>query len=165
MGSIKQKEHLKNTADQKKEQTRQLIIRTCEYILDNGLDGTSYLQLATASKIVDPLGKGRTAPTFKNDEYRDILLSYQLGDYARLDVETNGMVDMGEIVKLQKEIIRLKRQLTKVENKYKEQLKNKAKEIKELQRANEVLRNAIQSKSRLEDIVGNNVPVNIVNNN
>ena len=160
MRKTKQQEHLKNTANQKKEQTRQLIIRTCEYILDNGLDGTSYLQLAKTSKIVDPLGKGRTAPTFKNDEYKDILLSYKLGDYAGLDIETNGMVDMGELTKLQKEITRLNRQLTKSEKKYKEQLKNKAKEIKELQTANEVLRNAIQAKSRLADIADNNVPVN-----
>lgn len=159
MGS-KQQEHLQNTAAKKKEQTRQLIIKTCEYVLDNGIDGTSYLQLAKASKIVDPLGKGRTAPTFKNDEYKDILLSFQLGDYAGLDVESNGMVDMGELTNRQKEITRLKRQLTKSENKYKEQLKNKAKEIKELQIANEVLRNAIQAKSRLADIADDNVPVN-----
>ncbi len=160
MGSTKQQEHLNNTANQKKEQTRQLIIRTCEYVLDNGLDGTSYLQLAKASKIVDPLGKGRTSPTIKSDEYKDILLSYKLGDYAGLDVEVNGMVDMGELVKLQKEIIGLKRNRTRIESKYKEQLKNKVKEIKKLQIANEVLRHAIQSKSRLADITENNVPVN-----
>jgi len=162
MGS-KQQEHLQNTAAQKKEQTRQLIIKTCEYILDNGLDGTSYLQLAKASKIVDPLGKGRTAPTFKNDEYKDILLSFQLGDYAGLDVESNGMVDMGELVALQKEVTRLKRHLTKVENKYKEQLKNKAKKIKELEETNEVLRDTMYTMMRKEDIFASeHVAVNLV---
>lgn len=161
MGS-KQQEHLQNTAVKKKEQTRQLIIKTCEYVLDNGIDGTSYLQLAKASKIVDPLGKGRTAPTFKNDEYKDILMSFQLGNYAGLDVESNGMVDMGELVALQKEIIRLNRKLTKVENKYKEQLKSKAKEIKELKKTNEVLRDAIYAQSRKEDITSEHVAVNVV---
>lgn len=161
MGS-KQKKHLQNTAAQKKEQSRELIIKTCEYVLDNGLDGTSYLQLAKTSKIVDPLGKGRTAPTFKNDEYKDILLSYKFGNYAGLNVEANGMVDMGELVSLQKEIIRLNRKLTKAENKHKEQLKSKAKEIEKLKETNEVLRHAIQAKSRLADISDTNVPVNIV---
>ena len=161
--SEKQQKHLGKTAEHKKEQTRELIIRTCEYVLDNPeIDRSSYHQIANASKKVDPTGKGRTAPTFQNDEYKDILMQYQMGYYTTLNVETNGMVDIQELYKLQKEVASLKRKMSIQENRLKEQLKTKVKEIDALEKKNEVLRHALQSNARLADILVENTPANVV---
>lgn len=161
--SEKQQKHLGRTANLKKEQTRQLIIRTCEYILDNPeIDRSSYKQLEEASKKVDAAGKGRAALTFKNDEYKDILMHYQMGYYTTLNVETNGMVDIQELYRLQKEVTSLNRKMSIRENRLKEQLKAKVKEINELEKKNEVLRHVLLSNARLVDISVENTPVNVV---